>query len=69
MFRGCASAPSTWATKLLVRVVEKKAVDEPTIKYRFDPTKELKDEKIYVHKMAKKRGWTIQARPKSKKTN
>jgi hypothetical protein len=53
--------------KITVRVVEKKAVDEPTIKYRFDPTKELKNQKIYVRKMAKKLGWTLQARSKSKK--
>lgn len=55
--------------KITVRVAEKKAVDEPSIKYRFDPAKELKNEKIYVRKMAKKLGWTIQPRPKSKKTN
>jgi hypothetical protein len=40
--------------KITVRVVEKKAVDEPTIKYHFDPTKDLKNRKIYVRKMAKK---------------
>ena len=58
--------------KITVRVVEKKAVDLPAIKYRFDPRKELNNQKIYVRKMAKKLGWTIQARSKSsnnKKTN
>ena len=55
--------------KITVRIVEKKAVDEPSIKYCFDPAKELKNQKIYARKMAKKLGWTIQPRPKSKKTN
>jgi hypothetical protein len=54
--------------KIAVRVVKKKEVDEATIKYRLDPTKELKNEKIYVRKMAKKFGWTIQTSAKSKKT-
>jgi hypothetical protein len=55
--------------KITVRIVEKKAVDDPTIKFRFDATKELKNEKIYVRKMAKKLGGQFRFVQKTRRRN
>jgi hypothetical protein len=50
-----------------VRIVDANTTNKPVIKYRTDPKKKLINERRYVRMMAKKLGWTIQTRPKTKK--
>jgi hypothetical protein len=52
--------------EIKVKIVEATSIDKPSRKYRIDPAEELRSQKRYVRIMAKKFGWTIQARPKRK---
>lgn len=46
--------------RVTIRVVEKKLVDQPSIRYRADPKKALRDKKRYVRSLAKELGWSTQ---------
>jgi hypothetical protein len=52
--------------ELRLKVVEKGAVDAPRERVPRDPAAEVKSQKQYVRKMAKKFGWKIQNSRKSK---
>jgi hypothetical protein len=52
--------------ELRLKVVEKDAVDAPRERVPRDPAAEVKSQKQYVRKMAKKFGWKIQNSRKSK---
>jgi len=49
-----------------VKIVESKAVDRPTKRHRRNPAEETKAQKRYVREMAKRFGWKVQTRRKSK---
>ena len=52
--------------ELRLKIVEKETVDEPRERTRRDPKAEVKSQKQYVRKMAKRFGWKIQKSRKLK---
>jgi len=64
---------ATWADldlkvgdRVVLRVIETDSVDKPKKRYRDDPKAADKSQKAYVRAWAKKFGWTISKKKKSK---
>src|SRR5438874_2813293 len=48
------------------RIGDRKSVDEPIKRHRIDQVQRRREEKRYVREMAKRLGWTVQARAKAR---
>jgi hypothetical protein len=53
--------------EILVKIVERTAIDEPADRHKPDSRKQLASEKAYVRAMAKKHGWTLKTPSQLKK--
>jgi len=52
--------------RVVLTVLETESVDKPGEQHRFDPKAHDKSQKAYVHAWAKRFGWTITKKKKSK---